>query len=327
LLQENCSMAEKLYDNEKVRRKAEVINHGAAEFNAHIAALNKRLGKSYMPDIPVHFASVTGGLKSLASMEDKVGAELARAKIAANEAADQIQMNLNSLREIAGQHAFLFADTAQLVLKPNDDLVTLARARIAEHETKEAARLEAERERIRREEQERADREARERLAQQQREERLAREEAAAAEQQLRAAAIKAEQDAQAGIAEARAEDALPAPLLDDLSNLARDLRADVVSGVDARQAISTAQRTAAVAPVSVTASLGAPTLKIRDINERLQHFTVTEKGLSGLGIEPAAKERGFPIYHEAQFLAICAAAIEHLRSISEQHIVAGTTA
>ena len=328
LLQENCSMAEKLYDGEKLRRKTEVISSGAAEFNAHMAALNQRLGKSYMPVIQADFAGVTSGLKSLASMEDKVAAELARAKIAANEIADLIQLNLNTLREIASQHAFLFADTAQLVLKPNDDLATLARARIAEHDAKEAARLYAVREKIRREEQERADREARERIAQQQRDEQRVRDEAAAADQQLRADAISADQEAQAGIAEARASEELPTPLLDDLSNLASDLRADVVSGVDARLAISTAQRTAATTP-AVTSSIpvGTPTLKIGVINDRLQFFKTSEDGLTSLGITPAARERGNPLYHEAQFPAILAASIEHLRSLNEQYMDARAAA
>ncbi|MBF5006887.1 YqaJ viral recombinase family protein [Diaphorobacter caeni] len=322
LAREHRLTSEKLLSTEKDRIKLAQVQRGRQALADHIAALNKRLGKPYMPTISNDFAGAIKNKRTVESLKSSINAELARAKIAANEAADLIQLNLNTLREIASQHAFLFADTAQLVLKTNDDVATLARARIAEHDAKEAARLDAEREKIRREEQERADREARARLEQQQREEQRLRDEAAAADAQLRADAIRAEQEAQAGIAEARATEALPAAILNDLSSLARDVRADVVAGVDARQAISTAQRTSAVAPAAASAApTGTPTLKIGVINERLQVFKISEEGLNTLGITPAARERGNPLYHEIQFPAICAAAIEHLSAVAERYL------
>lgn len=322
LLQTHCKDAEDLMDSKKESIKLAQVQRGRQALADHIAALNKRLGKPYMPTISNDFAGAIKNKRTVESLTSSINAELARAKIAANEAADLIQLNLNTLREIASQHAFLFADTAQLVLKPNDDLATLARARIAEHDAKEAARLDAEREKIRREEQERADREARARLEQQQREEQRLRDEAAAADAKLRADAIRVEREAQAGIAEARATEALPAAILDDLSSLARDVRADVVAGVDARQAISAAQRTSVATPAfASTVPTGTPTLKIGVINERLQVFKISEEGLNTLGITPAARERGNPLYHEAQFPAICAAAIEHLSAVGEQYM------
>lgn len=165
LLQQNVSMAEKLLTAEKDRRKLEIVNAGAAALKAHIDALNTRLGRPYMPAIPADFGGVVKGLKSLSSMEDKVSGELARCKIAANEVADKIEANLKYLREHAKDYTTLFPDTAQIVLKAPEDLQALATSRIAQHKEAEQRRLDAERQRIREEEQARADREARDRLA------------------------------------------------------------------------------------------------------------------------------------------------------------------
>ena len=145
-------LVEKLVKAEKENRRTAIVGDAAAELVTHIRKLNERLGKPYLPTIPADFPGVIKGLKSLDSMTDKVATELARAKIAANEAADRIQANLTTLRELASEHTFLFVDTPQLVLKANDDLRALVKTRISEHKAAEAAKEEATRERIRKEE-------------------------------------------------------------------------------------------------------------------------------------------------------------------------------
>jgi predicted phage-related endonuclease len=171
ILQQNCKMAEDLLAAEKERRRGEIVAGGVKGLQDHIAALNQRLGKPYMPQVLADFGSAIKGLKSLASMEEKVSNELTRAKIAASEIADRIQVNLATLRELASEVVFLFPDTAQIVQKAPDDLTSLVKARIAEHQQKEQARLDAERERIRKEELARIEREQeaeRQRLASEQ---------------------------------------------------------------------------------------------------------------------------------------------------------------
>lgn len=156
LVRDNRLMAEKLLASEKERRRGEIVTGGAKALADHIAALNARLGKPYMPAIPADFAGAIKGKKSLASMEDAVATELARAKIAANETADRIDLNLRHLRDHAGEHKHLFPDTGTIVLKAPEDLQALVTARIAEHRAAEERRLEAERARIRAEEEARA---------------------------------------------------------------------------------------------------------------------------------------------------------------------------
>jgi putative phage-type endonuclease len=149
----------KIVDARKEQIKTEIVTEGREAMAAHIAALNARLGKLYMPAIPADFAGAIKGKKTVFSLRDAMGTELARAKIEASAIADKINTNLKTLCELASEHAFLFADTAAIVQKAPDDLTMLVKSRIAEHQAAEAKRLEFERERIRAEEAARLERE------------------------------------------------------------------------------------------------------------------------------------------------------------------------
>ena len=123
--------------------RLDIISDGRTAFGEHIARLNKRIGKEYMPTVPVDFAGAVKGKRTIASLHDAVDTELARAKIAANEIADRISVNLSSLREHAADYTALFPDTAQIVLKSNDDLVSLIKVRITDYQAAEAKKAEA----------------------------------------------------------------------------------------------------------------------------------------------------------------------------------------
>jgi predicted phage-related endonuclease len=160
LMRDNRLMAEKLLASEKERRRGEIVAGGVSAFAQHVAGLNKRLGKAYMPTLPADFGGAIKGKKSLASMEDAVASELARAKILANETADRIQANLSYLSEDVPQgHAFLFADLQTLVLKAPDDFRAVVDVRIAGHKEQKEREEAAQRERIRKEEVERIEHE------------------------------------------------------------------------------------------------------------------------------------------------------------------------
>jgi putative phage-type endonuclease len=161
LVRDNRLMAEKLLASEKERRRGEIVAGGITALREHVAALNTRLGKAYMPQscAVADFGGAIKGLRSLTSMEDAVATLLANSKIAANDVADRIDVNLKQLRELARGYETLFADTSTLVLKAPDDCKATITSRISEHKAAEAERLEKERERIRREETERIERE------------------------------------------------------------------------------------------------------------------------------------------------------------------------
>lgn len=141
-------MLEKMVKARKESIRVEIVQGGKVALATHIDALNTRLGKPYMQPVVANFAEAIKGKKNIASLHDAVATELARCKIEANAIADRIQINLTSLRELAKDHAFLFSDTSQLVMKANDDLVALIKVRIAEHQQAEAAKAEAQRARI-----------------------------------------------------------------------------------------------------------------------------------------------------------------------------------
>lgn len=142
-------MLEKVVKARKEQIKVEIVQEGRDLLQAHIAGLNTRLGKPYMPTVPADFAGVIKGKKTVTSLRDAMTTELARAKIEANAIAERIQINLATLRELASAHAFLFADTALIVLKPADDLTTLVKFRVKEHEDAEEKKREDARKKLR----------------------------------------------------------------------------------------------------------------------------------------------------------------------------------
>ena len=172
---------EKLVKARKESIRTEIYQEGVAAYRAHIDGLNKRIGKPYMPTLPVDFAGCIKGKKTVASLRDAVAGHLANAKIAANDVADKISVNLATLVELASEHKALFPDTGTIVLKAPDDLIALVKTRIADHERAEAERLEAQRAAIVEQERVKAEKKAREELAEQQRRE---------AEQAVQAAAV-----------------------------------------------------------------------------------------------------------------------------------------
>lgn len=151
---------DKLVKARKDALRAEIVAGGRDAYAVHIAKLNERIGKPYMPTLAPDFAATIKGMRSFDSMRDAVNTALANAKIAANEQADRIELNLRTLREKADGYQALFHDAAQLVQKAPDDLAAVITARIAEHKDAEQKRLEAERERIAAEERAKLDAEA-----------------------------------------------------------------------------------------------------------------------------------------------------------------------
>lgn len=146
---------DKLVKAEKERRRAEIVAAGVEQVREHYAGINASLGEHALAlpgAVQAVIAETIKGKKSLASMKDAVATAVAQAKIDANQDADTVRANVAVLAEFA-DHAHLFADRVQLCAsKQPEDLRNLAKARIAEHEQREQARLDAEREQIRAEE-------------------------------------------------------------------------------------------------------------------------------------------------------------------------------
>ena len=113
-----------------------------------------------LPTITADFAGVIKGKKTIESIDNALETELANAKIKADGAAREIRANLKTLDEVGAEHKFLFNDLQSIITKPADDFANVVKMRVTEHQQAEQKRLDAERERIRAEEQAKAEREA-----------------------------------------------------------------------------------------------------------------------------------------------------------------------
>jgi putative phage-type endonuclease len=304
-------MLEKVVKARKETIRVEIHQAAKDKAAAHIADLNRRLGKPYMPVIAVDFAGAMKGKKTVTSLRDAVDTELARFKIEANAVADQIQINLGLLRELASEHAFLFADTASIVLKAADDLAALVKLRIADHERAEAAKAEVLRARIAEEERIKAEKAAAEAARQAQAEAARVAEEAAALERARVAADTKRQLDEQAAsIAAARAQEEAAAQAT------------AATSATPAPQPVSEAipAGSAHVTPIAAARMPAAntpPTLRLGQIGERLG-FALTADFLASLGFAPAATDKAAKLYHESDFPAMCAALIRRITAAAQ---------
>jgi len=151
---------DKLVKAQELLVKTNIKQEAEQALADHVAAINKTLGRVTLPAVASDFAGAMKNKRTIASLQDAVDTELARAKIAASQSADAIRLNLNSFAELAPDHAFLFNDIQQLVLKANDDLVALIKVRISEHQKAEEQKAEAQREQIRHQELKRIEDEA-----------------------------------------------------------------------------------------------------------------------------------------------------------------------
>lgn len=143
---------DKLVKAQELLVKTTIKQKAEQALTDHVAAINKTLGKVVLPAVAADFVGAMKNKRTIASLQDAVDTELARAKIDASQSADCIRLNLTSLAELAADHNFLFNDIQQLVTKANDDLVTLIKFRISEHDKAEEEKAEATRKRIREEE-------------------------------------------------------------------------------------------------------------------------------------------------------------------------------
>lgn len=288
---------EKLVTARKEQIRGEIVAGGVAALRDHIASLNTRLGKPYMPQVPADFGGVVKGKRTVDSLRGAVNDELARCKIAANEIADRIHANVKTLQA----SGLVVHDAAALVLKAPDDLAAI----IANRVTAEQQRQEAERERILAEvaaklqrEEEQARLEAERKRIRFEELQRLQQETAALAQAELdrqRAAEESAENEQNQALALTQQAQAAIEPVASPADNV-----------VPMRAAQEPAERT------------GTPTLKLGQIADRLG-FALTADFLKGLGFEPAATDRASKLYFEADFPLILTALVRHIEAVQSK--------
>ncbi|RIJ84973.1 endonuclease [Ralstonia solanacearum] len=219
---------DKLVEQRKKQIKETAVAERREKFAEHVAAINAELKTVQIVVAEPDFLAAIKGLKTIASLYDKLDTALANGKIAADAAAKDLRAKLTWYAQHE-EHAFLFLDLQTLIQKPAEDFQLAVTARIAEHKNAEAEKE-----------------------------------------------AAKPMEAPTAMVAQAT-----PAPWVAVASS-----RPDPV---------------------------GTPTLRLGQINERLAPITLTAEGLTMLGFKHAATDKAAKLYHDDDFLRICAALVQHI--------------
>ena len=262
--------------------KASILNQVKQAFADHVAQLEREIAPLRLVFQARDFAGAMKNKRTLATLQDAVDTELANAKIAVDAIAAGVRGRLTWFREHAADYQFLFADLQTVIQKPDEDFQMLVDARIDKHQQQEYERVE----RLRAEQEAarlRAEADAR------------AREEAAARAQQEAAAQAAAASAAPAAVADTPADD----PDFQEVP----------------------AAPVAQVTPIDAArtpASEDEAMLRLGQINERLAPIMLDAAGLARLGFAHAMTDKSAKLYHESDFVRICAALQRHLSAVSQ---------
>lgn len=151
---------EKAVKEQKEAIKANAISDARNQFTQHVSQLDDEVKPiRLMIDMP-DFAGVIKGLKTLASLHNAIATALANAKIDADAKAKDIRAKLAWCKEHAAGMSMLFPDLQQIISKPMDDFTLLITSRIDAHKKAEAERIDAERAKIKAEEESKAQKHA-----------------------------------------------------------------------------------------------------------------------------------------------------------------------
>lgn len=133
-----------LVKSRKEAIRLEIVQEGQKAITDHVAGLNERIGKTYMPAIAADFNGAIKGKKTIESLRNAVNTVVANAKIDANQTADCIQVNMKHLAEVASDYMAAFPDTASIMLKAADDFQAIVALRVTKaKQDAETARVKA----------------------------------------------------------------------------------------------------------------------------------------------------------------------------------------
>jgi predicted phage-related endonuclease len=278
---------EKGVKDQKDSLKENAILKAKQDFAAHVAALEKEIAPLRLSTIAPNFAEAIKGVKTIATMTDRIKTALAQGRADAETEARDLRAKLGWFNHHAAEHTFLFNDLATIIRKPSDDFGLLVKTRISEHQNEQERKMEEERQRIRLEEAAKA---------------RL--EEADAAHAKA-LAEEKAKQDEKPAVTTETTQSVIPVSVSSEFVN--KDSlkgQVDVFTG-------EVGSYTGYQQITHVSEDTGAR-LKIGDINNILG-FHVTAEFLGKLGHDPISKERSAVLYRECDFPLICDAIARHV--------------
>lgn len=266
---------DKAVKSQKEAKKTELVLQAKHDYETHIAKLQLDLDGLRL-NVPLpNFGEAIKGLKTIGSMRAKIGAALLEAQSTANQAAGRIANNLKMLASVH-HYSFLFSDRQALCEKDAETLELIIEQRVAQHKREQEAKLEAERARIRAEEEAKAK---------------------AAAQAQIEAERQRANAEEEAKQKAIREN---PLGLI---------ITEEVRRSHDAANA-PTLQPVAAVANEALSTQA---TLNVTAINARLSPISLTAGGIAELGIEDTREGKSI-LYSEADYQKICTALVSHIQ-------------
>lgn len=147
---------EKDVEREDLAKKRAMTMDAAVKWREHIDALEQETKPIRLTVAQPDFAASIKGKRNYSSMQDAVDTALANGKVSADAEAKHIRAKLAWFGEYAKGYEALFADLQQIIYKAEDDFDLLVETRINAHKQVESEKLEAERQRIRQEEEAKA---------------------------------------------------------------------------------------------------------------------------------------------------------------------------
>lgn len=135
-------MLTKLIKSEKESRKTALVMQAQVDYNKHVAELNAELVRVTIQEQRPDFGASIKGLKTIASIKDKLNGALAQSKISASNHAADYRAKLAWLKTLEAGNESLWFDLQNIIVKPLDDFKLLIESRIeakAKSEKPEAA--------------------------------------------------------------------------------------------------------------------------------------------------------------------------------------------
>ncbi len=147
---------EKDVTEKKEAQKLAIITQARLSYTDHVTALEVEIQPLRLNLDAPEFAAALKGKRLISAWHDAANTLLANSKIKADARAKVLWEKYLWLTETSHGFSFLFNDLAQIIEKPLDDFKLLVTSRIDAHKVAEAAKLVAEREQIRTEEEAKA---------------------------------------------------------------------------------------------------------------------------------------------------------------------------
>lgn len=159
ILQKMQSQGEKQVKLDKDRKKEAILKAIELDYQTAIRdASNSVVGANLTQDM-LTYADFQGAMRNkrtIDSLQNAVDSVLAEAKIEIDQVKARMIANSTAFNQVAKDHLFLFADKQDIINSDPEAFMAIMKTRIMDHQQAEENRLAAERERIRKEEEDKA---------------------------------------------------------------------------------------------------------------------------------------------------------------------------